>query len=190
MTMSPTSLTAGPARLYVGLFGAVEPLAAAINDAPAASAWVEVGLTVGGTTLTVERTYLELKADQLADRLGSKLTGRSITVGTQLAEVTLDNYAAAQGSGVVTDGSGYETFEPTDGDVTPDGDDAAPTYVALLLDSVGPDGKRRRAVVRKVLATASVGLAMTMDAQQVFPVTWTAHYVSSAILPYQVWQAV
>lgn len=190
MAMTTTNLAAGPARLYIGNFGAVEPVAAAINSAPAASAWTEVGLTQGGVTLTVNRQYLKLTADQLADALGSQLTGREISVGTQLAELTLANYKIALGSGTVTTtGGSNDDYKPSTGDLTPDGDDNVQTYIALLLDSVGPNGKRRRAIVRKCLAGASVAQAFARDGQQVYPVTWDAFYVSSTVLPFEVWQA-
>src|ERR1044072_1676007 len=104
-------LVMGPAKLYIAAFGADEPADSAYNSAPAASAWTDLGFTDGGVELTVDQTYKELVADQAVDKMGARLTERSIKVKTSLAEPSLDNLVVALNDGVVASGVGYHTYE-------------------------------------------------------------------------------
>lgn len=183
MAVTPDNLIQGPATLYRGAFGAVEPAdsSAALNAAPAASAWTDMGGTTDGVKLSIENTYGELEVDQIVERVGSRLTKRQTTVETNMAEVTLNNLAYALNGGTQASGSGYQTYEP----------DAAssatqPAYSAVLFDGWAPGSFRRRVLVRKVLSTDSIELAYTKDKQTVLAVKLSAHYVSPTVTPYKI----
>jgi hypothetical protein len=61
-----------------------------------------------------------------------------------------------------------------------------PLYNALAFDGWGPNQFRRRVFVRKVLSMANVDLDYAEAAQLAYAVTFGAHYVSAAILPFHV----
>jgi hypothetical protein len=176
----------GPGQLYVGDFEAEEPVDSAVNTTPAASAWTDVGATLGGITLTTTKTYTKLECDQLNLSPESRLTGESIQLKTRLAETTLTNLKLAFNSDGTSDsGSGYETYEPADQDSSNE-----PTYKAIIYDGYGAGGYRRRAIIRKVLNIEEVPIEASKENQQAFNVTFDAHYVSSAVKPYKIIQAV
>lgn len=181
MSVSTTNLVEGPGKLYTGAFGATEPADSAVNSAPAASAWTDVGGTMGGLTVTVEQTYTELEVDQLVDSPGRRLTKRETTVTTSMAEPTLANLALVLNGGTTATGAGYASFDPL---ITNSA--TQPNYIALICDGWAPGGAfNRRAVVRKCLSTAKVEFLYAKDKQNVFAVTWNAHYVSSVITPFR-----
>lgn len=171
MGVTSTNLIQGPATLYTGLFGATEP--ATIATAPA-TGWTDVGGTKDGIEVSVNDEYASLTVDQILMDIERRRTGRQVTLKTTLAEATLANLAlalnnAAPVAGVLNLDDGLAAF--------------APKYTALLMDGIAPGGFRRRVVIRKTLATDSVGVAYKKDDQTVIPVTWTAHWVSSSITP-------
>lgn len=177
--MSTTNLVLGPGKLYTGAFGATEPADSAVNTSPAASAWTDVGGTMGGLTVEVNQTYTELEVDQIVDSVGRRLTKREITVTTSLAEPTLNNLSLILNGGTTASGAGWSSFEPlTTTSAT------QPTYVALIVDGWAPGGAfNRRAIVRKCLSTAKTDFLYAKDKQDVFACTFNAHYVSAAIAP-------
>jgi hypothetical protein len=181
VAVSTTNLILGPATLYIGAFGATEPAASAVGTVPASAAWTDLGGTTDGVSYTIDQSYTELEVDQIVDRAGSRLTGRTITVTTNLAEGTLTNLAYALNDGSIVTGAGYSTYDPAFASSA-----TQPTYRSLLIDGFAPNSKRRRFIVRKVLSTDSVETAYNKDSMTVFSVTWTAHYVTSAISPFQV----
>lgn len=186
MSVTPGNLAMGPGTLYVGDFGATEPADSAVNETPATSAWTDVGGTLGGITMTDAKTYTKLEVDQLVLSPESRLTGRTVQLKTRLAEVTLTNLKLALNSdGSSGSGSGYETFEPGEPSSS-----NSPTYKAVIFDGYGPGGYRRRVIIRKVLNVEEVPIEASKDGQQAYNVTLDAHYVSSAIKPYKVVQAV
>ena len=176
------NLALGPADLYIGQFGATEPTDAAVTAAPP-SGFTGVGGTLNAVTFTLTPTYKELTVDQIVYDIERRLTNMQITVATQLAEVTMSNlsYSLNNTSNATT---GTTAFNAMELPVVNSG--VTPNYVSLLFDGWGPNGKRRRVIVRKCLSTAAVGTADSKDGQKVYPVTWTAHYVSSAINPFHV----
>lgn len=174
MAVTASNLVLGSATLYIGAFGAVEPADA--KTAPAV-AWTDLGGTTDGVTISVAPEYTELAVDQVIDRVGSRLTSRSITVQTNLAEATLENLKIALGGGTVTSASGKKTF---DLDIANSGE---PAYQALLIDGVAPGGKKRRIIVRKALSTDNVEFAYSKDGQTVYSVTFTAHFVDNVKAP-------
>lgn len=174
MAVTASNLVLGSATLYIGAFGAAEPADAKV--APAV-AWTDLGATTDGVTITVSPDYTELVADQVIDRVGSRMTARTITVSTNLAEATLANFKTAVSGGTVTSASGKSTF---DLDIANSGE---PAYQALLIDGIAPGGKRRRIIVRKVLSTDDVEFAYSKEDQTVYSVTFTAHYVDAVKSP-------
>jgi len=180
MAVTVSNLILGPGTLYQGVFGATEPLEAVINETPETSAWTDLGGTQDGVTLTINQEYTELEVDQVVDIPGRRLTKRELTLSTNLAEATLDNMAIAMNnlSAVVT-GAAASTLTP------PNAVSATqPDYFALIFDGFAPSGKRRRVVARRVLSIDNTEFAYKKDGQTMFTVTFSAHYVSSAIAPF------
>lgn len=185
MTVTVTNLIQGPGTLYTGTYSATadaEPADAAINIAPATSAWTDLGGTSDGVNLEVAQEYAALAVDQLVDTPGRRQTKREATIATNLAEATLENLARAvnESSATITTGGNYKAFQPSD---TPVGE---PNYVALILDGYAPSGFRRRVFGRRMLAIDPVQFAYKKDGQTVYTVKWASHYVSSSVRPYRV----
>jgi hypothetical protein len=185
MSVTATNLIAGPATLYVADFGATEPTDADIEDVPGA-AWRDVGGTQDGVTLNVNQEFMELEVDQIVDIPARRLTSRDLQIATNFAEGTLENLVAALNGGTVTTGSGTKSYEPTN-----DNSATQPTYRAIMLDGWAPQtaagvSNRRRVIVRKVLSIENVETAYKKDEQTLIPVTFGAHYVSSAVKPFRI----
>lgn len=174
MPVTSTNLIQGPATLYSAVFGATEP--ASVATAPAV-AWTDVGGTKDGVELSINDEYAVLDVDQIIYEIARRRTKRVVTVKTSLAEATLANLAiaianAAPVTNKLTADDGLAAF--------------APAYSAVLVDGIAPGGFRRRIIVRKTLPTDAVGMAYKKDGQTLLPVTWTAHWVSASIVPFQV----
>jgi hypothetical protein len=184
MSVNTTNLILGPATLYQGTYGATEPADAAVNATPQASAWTDMGGTQDGVTLTIDQTYTALEVDQIVDRAGSRLTKRDMMIETSLAEATLENLSVALNGGTAATGAGYKTLEPLFASSA-----TQPNYTAMLFDGWGANSFRRRAIVRKVLSTDSVGMAYTKDKQTLFKTKFTAHYVTASIAPFHIVEA-
>jgi hypothetical protein len=184
MAVTTTNLIQGPATLYSGLVGATEPTDALVNAAPAAG-WTDVGGTTGGATLAVNLTLAELDVDQVLDIVGDVITGRNVTVQTNLAEATLLNLAKALNVAdtVVTTGTSPAgpTLEPVS-----DVSSFTPAYRAYILDGIAPAGFRRRIILRKAIQTASSALAHSPSTQTVIPATFRTTYVSASIKPFKI----
>lgn len=176
-----TNLAQGPGDLYQGLFGATEPADAAVNSAPAASAWNGLGGTNGGIKLTINQTYDELEVDQIVDIVGRRKTKREFEISTDLAEVTLNNLVLALNESAPTTASGYSSWEPTI-----DNSATQPGYFAMLFDAYAPSGFRRRFIGRRMLSTNNLATTVSKTDQTLFSVTFSAHYVSSSIKPFKV----
>lgn len=181
MALTMTNLIMGPATLYNAQFGAAEPADTAVSAAPAASAWNDVGGTMGGLKLAVNQTYTALAVDQVVDVPGRRLTARDIQVVTTLAELTLQNLQLTLNGGTVVTGAAQNTYEPASTISA-----TQPLYTALLFDGWGPNQFRRRVIVRKVLSMANVELEYAEATQAVFAATFGAHYVSSTVTPFHI----
>lgn len=186
MGVTATNLIAGPGTLYAGLFGATEPADSTVATAPSASTWTDMGGTQDGVQISINLDYFELEVDQIVDIPGRRLTKRDLQVKTNLAEATLANLTVSLNGGTVTASAAFSTYDPAN-------DTAAtqPTYRALLFDGWAPQtaagvSNVRRVVVRKVLSIDNVETSYKKDDQTLFPVTFGAHYVSSAIKPFRV----
>lgn len=186
MTVTVTNLIQGPGTLYAGTYSATaanEPANTAINVAPAASAWTDLGGTQDGVNLELAREFSDLAVDQLVDVPGTRLTKRQFTLATNLAEATLENFSRASNQDpatAVTSGSGYKEYSPED---TPVGE---PLYVALIFDGFAPGGLRRRIFGRRMLSTDPVQFAYKKDGQTVFTVKFSGFYVSSSVRSYKI----
>lgn len=197
MGATVANLVQGPATLYIGTYDGTttrEPLPGAVNLAPAASAWTDLGGTTDGATININQEYKELEVDQVVDVAGRRLTKRDMSVKTNLAEPSLQNllYSLndANGNALGASGTGYSgTYEPAFTDSA-----TQPTYRALILHGWAPGGtgaggttsKRRQVILRRVLSTDNVEFAYKKDDQTVFSVTWSVHYVSSSIAPFRI----
>lgn len=169
MAVTVSNLLMGPARIYVAPFGTTEPADATVA---LAVGWVDVGGTTDGATLNIEQTYTPLVVDQIAQRVGSRLTEQNFSVATNMAEATLANLRNSMN---MADGTG--TVLELDSAIS----NAEPLYKAVLLEGQRPGGGNRRVIVRRALSTEAIEMAFSKDGQTVVPVTWTSHYVSSSI---------
>jgi hypothetical protein len=176
MPVTATNLIQGPATLYLGAFGATEP--ATVSTAPGVG-WTDVGGTQDGVTYAVELEFSELSVDQLVDVPGQRITKRVARVKTNLAETTLANLAIALNelAGTVV----TNKFTPTNNLVP-----FTPNYAAVLIDGIAPGGFKRRIIIRKALQVGNVESAYKKDGQNLFPVDFMGHFVSSSIAPFSI----
>lgn len=192
MAANVVNLVQGPAAIYIGAFGATEPANALVNTVPAASAWTDLGGTTDGATISINQEYKELEVDQIVDIPGRRLTKRDMSVKTNLAEPTLQNLLYSlndvNGGALGASGAGFSGYyEPAFTDSA-----TQPTYRALILwgwapgSGAGNVSKRRMVILRKVLSSDNVEFAYKKEDQTVFSVTWSVHYVTSAIAPFKI----
>lgn len=180
MAVNTTELIMGPADLYIGSFGATEPIDTAINSTPAASAWTDLGGTQDGVKLTVDQTYTALEVDQVVDEVGGRLTKRLFTVETNLAQPTLENLKFLLNDGTAASGAGFKSFEPIYASSA-----TQPTYRAVILDGYAPGQLRRRFIVRRCLSNDKVESSYKKDGMTLFTVKWQGFYVSPSIAPFK-----
>ena len=189
MAVNPQNLVLGPCQLYMSLFGAAEPADSAITPngvttPPNSSVWTDAGGTSGGVTLGIDGTLTNLTVDQIIMDVGARLTGLAATVATKMAEMSLANLNAALNFIMtIGGGSGYATADLQVGSAA-----TQPLYAALIVDGWAPTlntgaPARRRAIVRKVLATPKISLNYDKSTQQSNDVSWSAFYVSPSVSP-------
>lgn len=187
MAVTTTNLVQGPAELFVAQFGATEPAdtAAALAIDPPAP-WTCIGATTKGVTLTFDQTYDILNVDQIPDNVGARMSARSVTVATQMAELTLQNLAVALNGGTVASATGVQTYDPLTGDSS-----TQPVYNALIIDGWAPVGAsgvpvKRRVILRKVLSTKGAELVYDKTDMAVYKVTLSCFYVSASVKPFHI----
>lgn len=189
MAVNPNNVVQGPATIYWGQFGTTEPADtnAALVASPGAG-WTDMGATTGGVSVTIEHTYGQIKADQLVDTIGARLTGRVITVAVSLLEATLNNLLVAmnQAANIATPASGISTFDPVTATSA-----TQPTYTALLIDGWAPllgsgGAARRRFIVRKLLSDVKASAKYDLVTQVTWDCSFTAYYVSNSIAPFHI----
>lgn len=180
MAVTVTNLIMGPADLYIGSFGATEPLDTVVNSTPAASAWTDLGGTQDGVKMVIDQTYTPLEVDQVVDEVGGRLTKRLFTIETNLAEATLENLKYLLNDGTAASGAGFKSFEPIYASSA-----TQPTYRAVIIDGYAPQQFRRRFIVRRCLSNDKVESTYKKDGQTLFPVKWQGFYVSQAIAPFK-----
>lgn len=174
--VTASNFLAGPGALWIAAFGATEPADSNVSSTFSASGWTDLGGTQDGCTLSHEREFFELEADQIVEIPESRETKRVTTIKTNLAEVTLANLRYTLNGGTVTASASYSTYTPDSS-----GASSAPTYWALCFVGKAPGGFNRRIFVRKTLSVESVESAYKKGEQTLFPVTWKCHYVSTSI---------
>lgn len=179
MPVTTTNLIQGPATLWVGIFGVAEPL---ISVVPGAG-WADVGATQDGVSVSVELSFSELEADQIVDVAGQRITKRVTKMTTNLAEPTLANWALALNELASTIAT--NKYTPTNGLAA-----FTPPYAALLLEGIAPGGFKRRVIVRKALQVGNAESSYKKDGQTLIPVEFMGHYVSAAIAPFSIEDAI
>ncbi|MFB9924874.1 hypothetical protein ACFORO_25900 [Amycolatopsis halotolerans] len=190
--LQPGNLVMGPARLYIYRFAfdptlAYEPALTDVNLAPAASAWYDTGITLGGTDVSVESKWTPLTGDQLVDKLGARLTDRDIKVTGNLSEMTRTNLAYAWNMTAGPTGANYAVSDLNAGQTA----NRAP-YRTLMVDGLGPDvtdGSRslkRRAILRKALPSGNTKLSWTKTDQQVLAIEFQTFFVSETVSPIRI----
>jgi hypothetical protein len=187
----PGNLVMGPARLYIYRFAfdpalAYEPALADVNLAPAASAWYDTGLTLGGSNVSVEPTWTPMVADQLVDKLGARMTDRDIKATVNFAEMTRTNLSYSWNMTAGPTGANYAVSDLNAGQTA----NRAP-YRTLLIDGVGPDtpaglSLKRRAILRKALPSGNTALNWAKADQQVLAAEFQTFFVSEAVSPIRI----
>lgn len=183
MPASAANLLVGPASLWTGPFGTTEPADTAVATALDAEDWTDRGGTDGGLTVTASREYFRLRMDQTVESPGRRLTELDVTLATNLAEPTLENWATAladAASAVTSGGTGGTAYKAMDIG-GPDEPGAEPTYLAVIMRGRAPRGKRRLVIIRKALSVEEVESEYKRDDQTFIPVTFGAHWVSPSV---------
>ena len=190
MAITPLNVCMGPANLYWGPYGSVEPTYANLTSTPSPAVWTDVGAIADGTAvlLEVDQTYTEIGAEQTIDAIGARLTKRTIQVTASLEETTLANMTLAMNQLASTSiQSGYSVLDPLTGSAQ-----SQPVYTALIIDGWAPTAGttetlcRRRIVIRKCLSNSKVDIEYEKSKPSLFATVWTAYYVSSSIAPFEV----
>lgn len=185
MTILITNLVAGPMSVYTAPFGSAEPADTAVATQPPGAPFADAGATTGGAKIKYDQKFFELQVDQLVDSAGRRLTQRDVSVKTNLAEPTLANLKLALNGGTVTSsGTGAtlnDAYDPADTAAA-----TQPTYIAVILDGFGPNGKPRRVVLRKCINIDAVEIEYKKDGQSLYTVEFACHWVSASIKPFHV----
>lgn len=184
MAATATNLLSGPGALFAGDFGADEGAPGDVDTtAPEAPDWTDLGATDDGVTLTVATEWFKLRMDQAIDAPSRRPTERDITITTNLAEITLENFARviAQDPASITTGSGFKQLDIA-------GDDAGedPLFSALIFRGRSPGNHRRHVIMRKALPTGEVETAYKKGDQTFYPAEFSAHWVSPSVRPVRV----
>jgi hypothetical protein len=169
MAVTVTNLLAGPAQVLVAPFGTAEPANA---EATPGVGWVDVGGTDGGVRLVMSQTFTPLTVDQIAGPVGTRLTDRSVSVATSMAEATLANLRLALNLPVDAGTTVEVEHEISNAD---------PPYKAVMIVGQKPGGGPRLIIVRRALPTESVEMAWTKDGKTMIPITFTGYYVSASV---------
>lgn len=183
---SATNIISGPAELFRADFGAAEPADTAVAS-PIADPFESLGGTDDGVTLNASHEWFNLRMDQIIDAPGTRKTGRTVTVATNLVEGTLENLLLAlaqSASSIETGGTGGTAWRGADLESGASGEE--PDYSAIILRGRAPAGKRRLFIVRKVLQTEDVESAYKKDDQWLIPVTFTMFWVSESVSPLRI----
>jgi len=183
MAVTATNLIMGPGALYKGAFGATEPLDTAINAAPPASAFTDLGGTNDGVSLAVDQEFADLTVDQVVDTIGRRLTKREMSFGTNLAEPTLENFSLALNGGTIATGANFKSYEPVSSIAA-----TQANYFSSILDGFAPGATvlTRRVIARKCLNIETVEASYTKDGMTLIPVKFASHWVSASIAPFKI----
>lgn len=94
---NPGNVQLGPGRLYYAPIGTAEPTSASAL-LPSAN-WQSVGYTESGTTFTTAYTDEDIFVAEEFDPVANQVTGRTQTVGVEMAEATKRRLLLALGGG-------------------------------------------------------------------------------------------
>lgn len=189
MAITPFNICQGPATLYWGLYGAVEPADSAVTSPPSGAVWNDFGGTADGTSVLfeVDLTYTDQGVDQIPMPVGARLTKHMVQITAALEETTLQNMNAAMNQLLsITVNSGYTVAEPSVGSSS-----TQPQYTALMIDGWAPTlstaaSARRRIILRKCLSSSKLATEFEKSKPAVYNTTWTGYYVSSGVAPYHI----
>jgi hypothetical protein len=141
-------------------------LASGATQYDAASGWADVGFTKTGINITRNNAEEEFTVDQIRASIRRRPTNFEMSVGTQLAESTLETFALAWELGDVTEAGGYRRV----------GLSAPTTFVERKLAALFQfeDGVVRAYVFRRaVKASQESGFTLQSTGEQVsLPVRW------------------
>lgn len=190
MAITVTNLCAGPANLFYGVFGSLEPAWSAITSGPNPAVWTDVGMTADGTAilLEIDNTYTHYSAEQIVDPIAGRLSKRVIQVTATLQEATLQNIQLALNQlATITPGTGYSVLDPITASSA-----IQPTYTALLVDGWAPTtgttetACRRRTVIRRCLSGSKIDHEWDKTKPVTYQTTWTGFYISNSVPPYEI----
>lgn len=123
--------------------------------------YTDRGYTIGGLTFSMNITRGEIRVDQEFDPIVRPITGRAVTLGTQLAEMTAANLQLASGLGSVT------TTAPSSGvrghDDLEINSNVTDTTNSWGFDILQPNGEAFRILIYKGLATGTPAPSFTPD---------------------------
>lgn len=180
----------GPATVYVAPFGSTEPAYTAITSPPNSAVWTDVGATADGSAvlLEIEHSLTDIRAEQLIDPIGARISKRVIQVTVTLEEATLNNLNLAMNQLLtISPGSGYTVADPI-ATIT----SVQPQYQAILIDGWAPTTGttevecRRRMIIRKCLSSSKADLEYEKTKAVLFHTTWTGFWVSSSVSPFEI----
>lgn len=189
MTVTPYNICQGPGDLYYAVFGTVDPAdstATVVGGAPAAP-FVGIGGTETGIMAEVDATYTDVKVDQVVDPVGARMTDRSITIKTQMKELTLGNLALSMNATVTQTVTGsYTALELQNTSSA-----TQPQYSVIVFDGWAPTlassaPARRRFLGRKVLSKPKVQLNAEKAKSGVYDVTFQCYWVANNIGPFRI----
>lgn len=130
-----------------------------VGDMP--SPWVNRGYTSGGLTFNAALERGEIRVDQEFDPILTPVTSRSITLGTNLAEITAENLNLASGMGEVdTTAAGSGTKGANDLVI---GSDISDQFSSWGFDVRQANAEPFRIIVYKGIPTGAPNLNFTAD---------------------------
>lgn len=163
-------LILGPAELYVGAFGAVEPTTADDDIDPLV--WKPAGGTQEGIRQVIQQTYTDLVVDEIAMPADAQLTQQAASIATALAEGRLDNWRYA-----LNQPDSTATKLGISGNIT----NSRPTFRSIMAKGLGPEGLPRLVIMRRALSKENIEAAYSKANQTFIPITWAGYYVSPSI---------
>lgn len=181
MGVNVMNILAGPVDVFEAPVGTTEPTQADNLDTVILNAaWRDCGGSNGGVKVVIAQKFGQVTADQTVDILASLASERSVTAELSLLETTLTNIKMSNNGGNIVTGAATSKYEPITNTVS-----TPPDYRALLMRGVSAvNGKQGMVVLRRVLVTSDVSFSFQKDNATMLGVTYTSHYVSSAIPPF------
>lgn len=189
MAIQPLNVVMGPATVYYAPFGSTEPAYSAIGSPPNSAVWTDVGATADNSSvlLEVEHSLTDIRAEQLIDPLGARVSKRVIQVTVTLEEATLQNLNLAMNQlATISPGTGYTVLDPITSITS-----VQPNYQAIMIDGWAPTTGttevecRRRMIIRKCLSSSKADLEYEKTKAVLFHTTWTGYWVSSSVAPFE-----